>query len=275
MSFLGEASAIIGIASVTITGINTLYKYVKELKDVPRAVETLQEELALLESNLRGLESLKTADPKIQDEINQTGLFQALEKCDKDCKQLKEDFDTWARRGEGSWLRKLDARRHLRRITKVEGTVDEVRNTQRALVCAVSILNLRLFLSQSISLSDNEANVQQVVLWRSEVESARNSALERAQIIEQENDDDVDAEVAVSELKKQADTSGDFLALYDKIISRLQNAEQLKQKIGNTTTAKTGKAQVGMPKDIVPLVQSQTIGDTDTGEGAESVVGIF
>ena len=37
---------------------------------------------------------------------------------------------------------------------------------------------------------------------------------------------------------------------------------QLKQQIGNTVTGEDGTSKVGMPKEVVPLVRSQKIGDT-------------
>ena len=88
-------------------------------------------------------------------------------------------------------------------------------------------------------------------------------------------DGDVDAEVTAAELASQASASGEFIALYDEIIPRLQNMAQLEQQIGNTVTGKDGTSKVGMPKEVVPLVRSQNIGNTHTSEGASSEVGIF
>ena len=134
----------------------------------------------------------------------------------------------------------------------------------------------KLQLSRGISLSANEPNIHQIVLWRSQAEKDRKAALDAAIMLENEAEDgDVDAEVTAAELASQASASGEFIALYDEIIPRLQNMAQLEQQIGNTVTGKDGASKVGMPKEVVPLVRSQNIGNTHTSEGASSEVGIF
>ncbi|PSN62962.1 hypothetical protein BS50DRAFT_591189 [Corynespora cassiicola Philippines] len=285
MSGLAEASAIIGIADVGLKGINLLYTYIKDLQSVPPTIEALHEELKLLQSSLLGLEDLPQADEATKSEVEQTGLSETLQKCNASCELLQQDLKVWTKRGLDSFRTKVLVRRNK---TKIEGAVVRIRNTQRVLHCAVSILNLyaaailavacgvRLQISRGRTLSANEPNVQQVILWRSEAETERTDALAAAESLEDGADeDDVDAEVTAVELSKQADASGEFVALYDRIIPKLESIEQLKQQIGNTTTENGGKSQVGIPREVVHLVKSQTIGDTHTGENASSQVGIY
>lgn len=139
MACLADASAIIGITDVGLKGINFLYTYIKDLQNVPETVQTLREELELLCLNLNGLESLNEADDATQKEIRETGLFEALNKCDQSCQQLNKDFDTWTKRGLDSFRSKVQVRRNK---TRIDGTVARIRNTQRILHCAVSILTL-------------------------------------------------------------------------------------------------------------------------------------
>lgn len=139
MACLADASAIIGITDVGLKGINLLYTYIQDLQNVPSTVQALREELELLCLNLSGLESLKDADAATQKEIKETGLFDALTKCDQSCQQLQKDFDTWTKRGLDSFRSKVQVRRNK---TKIDGTVARIRNTQRILHCAVSILTL-------------------------------------------------------------------------------------------------------------------------------------
>ncbi|QDS75136.1 hypothetical protein FKW77_007700 [Venturia effusa] len=273
MAGLAEASAIIGITDVGLKGVNFLYTYIKDLKNAPEIVRALRGELELLQRNLHGLQSVKVANDEIQNDVRETGLVESLQKCNQSCEQLQKDFDVWTKRGLDSFRSKVQIRRNK---TKIEGTVASIRNTQRILHCAVSILNLRLQLSRGFPFSENEPNVQQVVLWRRQAESDRTDAMSEAAGLEKDAyDGDIDAEVTAAELAKQANASSEFIALYDKIIPRLQGISQTVQEIGNTITEEEGMARIGMPKEVVPLVKSQKVGDTYTGKGASTTVGIW
>jgi hypothetical protein len=73
MSGIGEAASIIGVTELGLKGIGGLYRFLKEIKDVPEQLERLRGENDSLQNRLTKLSFLTEADQATLSEVQQSG----------------------------------------------------------------------------------------------------------------------------------------------------------------------------------------------------------
>jgi hypothetical protein len=90
-------AGVVGIADVAVKGITTVYRHIKELKDVPEEIESICTELTTLDQAINGLDFLKTADDGVKGAVKSSGLPHALQQCANACNHLETDLQHWTK----------------------------------------------------------------------------------------------------------------------------------------------------------------------------------
>ncbi|KAI7545661.1 hypothetical protein KC331_g6087 [Hortaea werneckii] len=281
MSGLEVAAAVSGITEVSIRSIRKSNDLVKDIREAPKAIARLREETDSVLQILHDLESLNSANGKVQEFVTQAGLARAVNQCGDSCDDLNKNLAKWTRSGDGL-VSNLRFSRHKGRVEKCCQQIDTAKGT---VVLAVGVASLAM-LSASSSAADDEKQ-KQVAQFKQEiselqekVRGERETAAQTDLALEKRiegDEDDPDAQLAIIESKQQLEACNQLWANCLLAEQELHTLATVDVTVGHVFADTNSQNYAGVPEAVVTKVKQAKVkvGNMTTTKDSVNRVGIY
>ncbi|KAK5707421.1 hypothetical protein LTR17_020714 [Elasticomyces elasticus] len=281
MSGLEVAAAVVGISDVAIRSILATYDFLREVQEAPEAIKQVRDETAGVVNAFPGLDFLKTSSVDVQDLVKRVGLVEAVEQCGASCGSLNKDLDKWTKSGDGL-VGKLKFVRHK---AQVEKCCTQLHRAKGTITLAVSIASLTLLVgSSSASNAEKRSQVtlleQKITDLQIEAQKQREDSDKVALVLQQriaDNEDDLDADKALTYVKEQKESSEQLWASCIIAEEEIQTLARVDVTVGDMTADKNSSNYAGVPKEVLKkLAQAKVkVGNMKASDGSVNRAGIF
>ncbi|RMZ04190.1 hypothetical protein D0862_05386 [Hortaea werneckii] len=281
MSGLEVAAAVVGITDVAIRSILLSYDFLKDIQEAPEAVARLRQETNAVIQSLQSLGCLKSANGKVQELVKQVGLAEAVNQCGATCDGLNKNLAKWTSSGD-SLVSKLQMVRHK---AQVEKCCQQIRTAKGTVVLAVSVASLAMLAASSSNADDKKRNQvaqleQEISRLQVEVQGERDAAARTALALQkrvESDEDDLDAQVAISESRQQLEACDQLWANCLVAEDELRTLAKVDVAVGDMLADTQSQNYAGVPKDVLKRVAQAKVkvGNMKASNGSVNRVGIF
>ena len=141
---LGIAAGVIGITSTALHGIKLLLDDLENLKNAPKTVKRLQEDLYSVETVLTALKAVGNQDWEDLGESIAEGSKTTMSTCRKACDQFRTDLERWTKHTQDGKFRELMDRAQVGFFKKsqIKALSEQLQNCKHSINCAVGTANL-------------------------------------------------------------------------------------------------------------------------------------
>ncbi|KAI7358878.1 hypothetical protein KC320_g851 [Hortaea werneckii] len=281
MSGLEVAAAVVGITDVAIRSILLSYDFLKDIQEAPEAVARLRQETNAVIQSLQSLGCLKSANGKVQELVKQVGLAEAVNQCGASCDGLNKNLAKWTSSGD-SLVSKLQMVRHK---AQVEKCCQQIRTAKGTVVLPVSVASLAMLAASSSNADDKKRNQvaqleQEISRLQVEVQGERDAAARTALALQkrvESDEDDLDAQVAISESRQQLEACDQLWANCLVAEDELRTLAKVDVAVGDMLADTQSQNYAGVPKDVLKRVAQAKVkvGNMKASNGSVNRVGIF
>jgi hypothetical protein len=129
MSGLEQIAAIVGLTEFGFRSIFSLYNAIKDLRNVPEEIESIQVEIGVLRQCLIEFQ-IQTADNEhIAAAVKRFGFPRALEHCEQACAKLGANLHLWTVPNDRSWRKRIGYFVHKKETGEVLTTIRTAKET--------------------------------------------------------------------------------------------------------------------------------------------------
>jgi hypothetical protein len=139
MSGLEIVATVIGITEVAIKGITGLCDFIGDMRDAPKRVQMIQQQVSALTQSLQELKFLNDASEDVKNEVKTTGLPTSVNECGAACDALRQDLERWTKSGADKLSSRLDVLRHRK---KIDHYLARIRTATGTIIVAINVANL-------------------------------------------------------------------------------------------------------------------------------------
>ena len=141
---LSIAAGVIGITSTALHGIRLLLDDLQNLKDAPKTVKRLLEDLRSVETALTALKALDNREWENLGEIIAEGSKTTISTCTKACEQFRIDLERWTKHSQDGRLGELWDRANMGffKNSQIKAVLEQLQNCKNSINCTVGTANL-------------------------------------------------------------------------------------------------------------------------------------
>ncbi|KAI6870344.1 hypothetical protein KC338_g3106 [Hortaea werneckii] len=255
MSGLEVAAAVVGVTDVAIRSILLSYDFLKDIQEAPEAVARLRQETNAVVQSLQSLDCLKSANGNYKSSLSSSG---------------------------DGLVSKLQMVRHK---AQVEKCCQQIRTAKGTVVLAVSVASLAMLAASSSNADDKKRDQvaqleQEISRLQIEVQGERDAAAQTALALQkrvESDEDDLDAQVAISESRQQLEACDQLWANCLVAEDELITLAKVDVAVGDMLADTQSQNYAGVPKDVLKRVAQAKVkvGNMKASNGSVNRVGIF